>query len=958
MASEIPSGMNESTGGINDLYNNQNVEQSLPGSGRGRRTKRAARAYHTEYTTPTVPNTNVTGPSQWENGNYLPEGLATGIGNANSTGQNNTNEQEDLSIASTRFLDQLEYMTPAGEDRSVYKSFFTFQNIIPPVAGTQFHTVDQGTASSKFIRSTMYNVPENEEMRKATLLPVAVTVRPFAPLLDTEEAVPVVDARSLGKDAGEDVALIGPPRCNRCRAYMNPAMQHNFGNKFSCNICLFPNNTVSSDYMTMMNSETNFRMDMHSRPELHKGVYDFIVPDIYNVKGPGSTNNVLHHLFLIDISELSVKQELPSVVADAIRAGLYSTDETSQSRNDHQLMPIKYGIIAFDRRLHFYNLSSSLDATQKVILSDLDDPFVPFYEGLFVDPDESMICIEDVLNDIQMSNVENDSGRDSENCFAAACRAAMMCLDFVGGGQITAVLSCLPTWGPGGLRYKDTFGLTRNMPPEKEKELLNPDSDYYKHLAKDFLERNVGLSCFVVSPTAVDLSNIGWLCFVTGGAVSRWTNFDVERDGKYFASRFIDNMRKERGYQGQLKLRCSNGLQVAQYYQTSSSISSTNIMGSRLQDPIIPVLNEDQTFTVLLNYDGSLDPKYDCHFQAALLYTDTLGLRKVRVINLVLAVSEKLEDVFNFVEQDAVVTAIVRDTLSFVGKETLTELRLSVNEKLVDIFSQFRAVSEMGYHRNATLSNQFLFPNSLKNLPLYILALTKSRALTPSSSVSADSRLYTIFLMLGIPIERLLYYLYPALVELHSLEDDEGMMPLEANPDKFIKLPKYKNLISLLLERSVYVLCNGFNIYVWIHPDANKLILKDLFGQEVETVDDINPLMGELPSLDTHISLQTRNLIKFFQSEIIGCSSNGLSGVIIVRHGLDGSEMLFRECFVEDELKSPGIVSGLGYHEYLSNLHRAVKVKLENDKSSNVIRNSIKSLGGNADLLAQKFAQL
>ena len=131
-------------------------------------------------------------------------------------------------------------------------------------------------------------------------------------------------------------------------------------------------------------------------------------------------------------------------------------------------------------------------------------------------------------------------------------------------------------------------------------------------------------------------------------------------------------MRKSRGYQGQLKLRCSNGLQVTQYYGTSSAVAEASVVGAGTQDPIIPVLNEDQTFTVLLQYDGKLNTKYDCHFQAALLYTDPSGIRKVRVINLVLAVSETLDDVFNFVEQDSVVTTIVRDTLSFVGKADFT----------------------------------------------------------------------------------------------------------------------------------------------------------------------------------------------------------------------------------------------------------------------------------------------
>lgn len=861
----------------------------------------------------------------------------------------------DLSLPALRHWQNQEY---AGD-----RSFLTFQNVVPPPAGTQFHSVDQGTASSKYIRATMYNVPETEQMRLATKLPVAVTIRPFAPQLASEERVPVSDVLQLGASGDPDEA--GPPRCRRCRTYMNPSMQHSHSNRFSCNICQFPNNAVPFEYESLTDPSTGQRVDRHQRPELHRGVYDFAVPSTYNVGGAGSQNAPLHHVFLIDISELSIKQQLPTVVADAIRATLYNYDEDGEPFGDDNAAETtpkraaKFAIITFDKRIQFYNLSSSLDATQLLVLADLDDPFVPFDEGLFADPDASRMVIDDVLNNLEQLSLGHMA--EAEPCFAVALRTAAMCLQKVGGGKITSVLAALPSWGPGALKFKDNRAVASSTSAELEKRVFLPDSGYFKLLAKDLVAQNVGVDVLVVSPTAVDLSNVGWLASVTGGCVHRWPNFNFERDGRNFTSHFVGSVKKTSGYQGQLKMRCSNGLQVAQYYGTSSGVGDNTVVGASVAaatgvvDPVIPILGEDHTFTVLFEYDGKLNTKFDCHFQAALLYTDPQGVRKVRVINLVLAVSERLEDVFNFVEEDAVITTLVRDTLSFVGKQPLSELRDSINLKLVDVFTQYRVLSENGHNRNRTLNNQLLFPDLLKHLPLYILSFVKSRAIKDSARLSADTRLADVFLLLNMPVERLVYYLYPALVELHSLEEADCVA---TGPNGFLQLPQFRELTAKSLDYGVYVLCNGSEVCVWIHPEANILLLKDLFGEEIESVDQIDPLMDELPELPTHISQQARNLVQYFQREIVGMSPLvGSSSIHIVRDGIDVAQTAaFREHLVEDSLKGT-VESGIGpaYPDYLNNLHRAIRVKLDNDKSSNRLRQSVKEVEHHDDTLAQRL---
>lgn len=845
----------------------------------------------------------------------------------------------DLSISEFRYANQQEYASPSHS-----KSFLTFVNVKPPDAATQFHSVDQGTASSKFMRSSFYQVPESEQLRASSKLPVSVTIRPFAPVLPTEESIPVIDMRR-DEYPSKDSLDNGPIRCRRCRSYMNPSMQFTNSGKFVCNICQFANNIIPSDYNAMLDNQGQ-RTDKFVRPELHKGVYDLIVPKEYNFN-QSSTSNAINHVFLIDISENSLRQNLSTVVVDSIRKTLYENDDFDENQ-DVENQP-KFAIIAFDQRIHYYNLSPRLDNTLISICSDLDDPFVPFFDGLFVNAHESRSPIEEALNHLESLN-SSDYIPDPECAFGAACRAAMLCLESVGGGKITAVLGGLPSWGPGRLVFKENKAVGRAVNAEAEKKLFIPDNQYFKLLAKDFIEKGVGLDVHVVSRAAVDLSNIGWLSSVAGGNVERFPNFVYDRDARSLTARIVNSIQKVRGFQTQLKLRSSNGLQVCQYYGTYTP-PGENITSMANIDPVIPVMDEDLTITALLEYDGKLSTRLDCHFQAALLYTDTEGVRKVRVINLVLAVSERLEDVFAFADENAILTTIVRDSLSFIGKQTLGELRDSLNEKLVQIFTQYRAISEWSHNRNRTLTNKLLFPDSLKHLPQFFLAFIKSKALRVSN-LTADERLENVYQLLHMPVERLVHYLYPALVELHSLSEIDGY--LEQNHG-FLNVPKFTELSIKNFAQSVYLLCNGIKVYIWVDPNTNLLLLQDLFGQHIQSVDMIDFESDELPELDTEISIQVRNIIKYFQNTVVGCPTLESSGIQLVKPG-STFELEFKTQLALDSLAGSILPSnGSSYADYLTNLHKSISDKLDSDKSSKKVRNSVNAVELNSEHIVQRY---
>ena len=113
-------------------------------------------------------------------------------------------------------------------------------------------------------------------------------------------------------------------------------------------------------------------------------------------------------------------------------------------------------------------------------------------------------------------------------------------------------------------------------------------------------------------------------------------------------------MNRETGYQALMKVRCSNGLQVASYHGNFKQ----HTFGADLE---FGTIDADKAIGVMFSYDGKLESKLDAHFQCALLYTTASGERRVRCTNTVASVSEGGSECMRYIDQDAVVSMLAKD---------------------------------------------------------------------------------------------------------------------------------------------------------------------------------------------------------------------------------------------------------------------------------------------------------
>ena len=374
----------------------------------------------------------------------------------------------------------------------------TMERHLPPPTAVPFIAYDQGNASPKHARLTLNNIPSTSEALSVTGLPLGLVCQPLAPLQDGENSVPTLDFGDTG-----------PPRCRRCRAYINSFMTfQSGGNKFVCNMCNFPND-VPSEYFAPTDP-SGVRVDRAQRPELTLGTVEFLVPKEYWANEPVS----LRWLFLIDVSAESINKGFASGFCEGILSVLYEGSGVSdtnrspgESPDSRRLPPgSKIGLVTFDREIHFYNLSSTLEQAQMMVMSDIDDPFVPLSEGLFVDPLESKDIVTSLLNRIPHMFAEIKS---PEPALLSTLNAATSALKSH-GGKIICSISALPTWGQGRLYLRDDG---KGPNPDTEKKLLAADHPAWRNTATKMVECGIGADFFMAAPSGgyLDIATIGEL---------------------------------------------------------------------------------------------------------------------------------------------------------------------------------------------------------------------------------------------------------------------------------------------------------------------------------------------------------------------------------------------------------------------------------------------------------------
>ncbi|KAJ4725231.1 Protein transport protein Sec24-like [Melia azedarach] len=638
---------------------------------------------------------------------------------------------------------------------------------------------------SRYLRLTTTAMPNAVSLVSRWHLPLGAVVCPLAEAPEGEE-VPIVNFASTG--------II---RCRRCRTYVNPYVTFtDAGRKWRCNICTLLND-VPGDYFSHLDA-TGRRIDIDQRPELIKGSVEFVAPTEYMVRPPMPPL----YFFLIDVSISAVRSGMIEVVAQTIKSCLDDLPGFPRTQ---------IGFITFDSTIHFYNMKSSLTQPQMMVVSDLDDIFIPLPDDLLVNLSESRSVVETFLDSLPSMFQDNIN---VESAFGPALKAAFMVMSRL-GGKLLIFQNSLPSLGVGRLKLRGDD--LRVYGTDKEHALRIPEDPFYKQMAADLTKFQIAVNVYAFSDKYTDIASLGTLAKYTGGQVYYYPSFQSIVQGEKLKHELSRDLTRETAWEAVMRIRCGKGIRFTSYHG-NFMLRSTDLLA-------LPAVDCDKAYAMQLSLEDTLLTTQTVYFQVALLYTASCGERRIRVHTLAAPVVADLSEMYRQADTGAIVSVFSRLAIEKTLSHKLEDARNSVQLRIVKALKEYRNLYAV-QHR---LGARMIYPESLKFLPLYGLALCKSTPLRGGyADAQLDERCAAGFTMMALPVKKLLKLLYPSLIRV-----DQHLLKPSTQVDEFNTIMKRLPLVADSLDFSgLYILDDGFRFVLWFGRMLSPDIAMNLLGQD------------------------------------------------------------------------------------------------------------------------------
>lgn len=691
----------------------------------------------------------------------------------------------------------------------------------PPIATPVEQLVtrsEYAQASSEYMRSTLNVIPVNASVLKKSKLPLAIVVRPFLALTDADENVPLV----------QDLCIA---RCRRCRAYINPFVQftHN-DHRWICNIC-----NTSTDVPTNFDWDpaTQQTANRWERAELNYGVVDYVANSEYLSRPPQPPT----YVFLLDTCVGATSSGILGAVADTILASL---DRIPNADGRAQV-----AFIAVDGALNFVQilppnpLGEQQDA-RLLVVTDLEEPFLPTNKGLVANLNECRSTIERFLRSLPDLFAQSYA---SSNAMGSGLKAALKLLSNT-GGKIVCVNTTLPSTGLGKLAAREDPKLSGT---KNEYLLYSPASSFYKSFAVECNKCQVTVDMFLASSTYQDVATLSNLPKFSGGSTFFYPGWHASKaaDVEKLRHELGDHLAQEIGMEGMYRARASSGI-LPESFSGHFFVRSSDLM-------TFPTLTRHHSYVVELKVDVPVK-RPTVVIQGAFLYTTCAGERRIRVMTQQLPVSEQLNDIYASADQQAIATYfahIAADKVVTSGYSAANEL---VNTRLAEIFKTYRA-DVLNTHTGT--SSALSLASNLALLPLLLFSLKKNVGLRKTPQILSDLRVHALDLLQTLPVPSLMKLLYPDFYALHELPDAAGL-PDESGQ---IVLPVRLNLTGEQLQSyGLYLLDDGQVMFLWVGTDVVQQLLIDAFG--VDSIEGVPSGKCDMPIVEgSDLNLRIRNLI-------------------------------------------------------------------------------------------------
>lgn len=470
----------------------------------------------------------------------------------------------------------------------------------------------------------------------------------------------------------------------------------------------------------------------------------------------------------------------------------------------------KVSIIAVDTSLHFFCLPPGGTEPEMLVVSDLDDVYLPKPNDILVNLTECRAGIETLLT--RISDMFKDNSV-AGSALGAGLQAAYK-LAAPTGGKIVTLTATLPSVGPGALKRRDDPKL---LGTAKESTLLSAGSQFYKTFPIDCSRSQVSVDMFLFSAAYTDVATLACLPRYTGGQTYFYPAFHAARaeDAVKLSHELSHVLSSPISYEAVLRLRATKGLRAIGFHG-NFFVRSTDLLA-------LPAVPLDQSYAIECEIEETITAPFVV-FQSVVLHSANNGERRIRVCNLALPTTTSMSEVYSSADQVAIATLLANKAVERSMHARLEDARDALTNKLVDVLTTYKSTMTAA---GSGASAQLNIASNMALLPLLILSLLKHVGIRASSQIPPDLRAYAQALLTTLPPQLLVPYIHPNFYCLHNMPADVGSVHSESGA--FIMPPKL-NLTSERMERhGLYLIEDGQNIFLWVGRDAVPQLTIDVF---------------------------------------------------------------------------------------------------------------------------------
>ena len=210
----------------------------------------------------------------------------------------------------------------------------------------------------------------------------------------------------------------------------------------------------------------------------------------------------------------------------------------------------RVGVMTYDKHLTFFTVAG--ETPKMIVVSDLDDVFVPVGEGFLWPMSQGTTVLEEALSLIPQLHKET---KTAESCLGSALSGAFEALKVM-GGKVVAFSSTMCVTGPGALKMREDVKL---LGTDKEMTLYEPADFFWKKLGENYVTAGVSCDMVLAGNGYFDVSTCGVVSAMSGGEMFYYPGFAIERDGVRVVEDIVKLIDREWGYDALLRVRCSTG---------------------------------------------------------------------------------------------------------------------------------------------------------------------------------------------------------------------------------------------------------------------------------------------------------------------------------------------------------------------------------------------------------------